>query len=225
MNSWPTEYPAKKIWEDLRRFSGRRQLAKEEQEKSTTLLERRAIHNCPQCGQFQGFLQGVPLEENQAEERSVWDKPYSLKGFEVVTKRKGTFMVKGKQKTTVFFTPSVREKIEDTYRSDNCKSQSEFIEKAVEFYLGYLNTKNAGAFLPEALSAIMTGTLDYYAGRIGSLLFKQGVDLHVLSQIIAYDTDIDEGEYQRLRGKAIRDMKRTNGRISFKDALDFQKSV
>ena len=42
-------------------------------------------------------------------------------------------MVKGKQKTTVFFTPSVRGKIEDTYRSDNCKSQSEFIEKAVEF--------------------------------------------------------------------------------------------
>lgn len=31
--------------------------------------------------------------------------------------------------------------------------------------------------------------------------------------------------YQRLRGRAIRDMKRTNGRISFKDALDFQKSV
>ena len=38
-------------------------------------------------------------------------------------------------------------------------------------------------------------------------------------------TDIDEGAYERLRGKAIRDMKRTNGRISFKDALDFQKSV
>lgn len=89
----------------------------------------------------------------------------------------------------------------------------------------YLHTKNAGAFLPEALSAMMTGTLDYYTGRMGSLLFKQGVDLHVLGQIIAYDTDIDEGEYQRLRGKAIRDMKRTNGRISFKDALDFQKSV
>ena len=40
-----------------------------------------------------------------------------------------------------------------------------------------------------------------------------------------YATDIDEGAYERLRGKAIRDMKRTNGRISFKDALDFQKSV
>ena len=37
------------------------------------------------------------------------------------------------------------------------------------------------------------------------ILFKQGVDLNVLGQIIAYDTDIDEGEYQRLRGRAIRD--------------------
>ena len=95
----------------------------------------------------------------------------------------------------------------------------------LRFYIGYLNTKNAGGFLPEALSAMLTGTLDNFAGRMGSLLFKQGVDLNVLGQIIAYDTDIDEGEYQRLRGRAIRDMKRTNGRISFKDALDFQKSV
>ena len=117
------------------------------------------------------------------------------------------------------------EKIDIYLRLDNCSSRSEFVEQALRFYIGYLNTKNAGAFLPEALSAMMTGTLYYYAGRIGSLLFKQGVDLNVLGQIIAYDTDIDEGEYQRLRGKAIRDMKHTNGRISFKDALDFQKSV
>ena len=46
---------------------------------------------------------------------------------------------------------------------------------------------------------MLTGTLDNFAGRMGSLLFKQGVDLNVLGQIIAYDTDIDEGEYQRLR--------------------------
>ena len=117
------------------------------------------------------------------------------------------------------------EKIDIYLQLDNCSSRSEFVENALRFYIGYLNAKNAGDFLPEALSAMMTGTLDYYTGRMGSLLFKQGVDLHVLSQIIAYDTDIDEGEYQRLRGKAIRDMKRTNGRISFKDALDFQKSV
>ena len=108
---------------------------------------------------------------------------------------------------------------------DNCSSRSEFVMNALKFYVGYLNTKNASAFLPEVLSATLTGTLDGFAGRISSLLFKQGVDINLMAQIIAYDTDIDEGAYERLRGKAIRDMKRTNGRISFKDVLDFQKSV
>ena len=130
-----------------------------------------------------------------------------------------------KRRFQLWIRPSTLELADILYEKDNCDSRSEFIEKAVEFYLGYLHTKNASAFLPGALSTMLIGTLDNFAGRMGSLLFKQGVDLHVLSQIIAYDTDIDEGEYQRLRGKAIRDMKRTNGRISFKDALDFQKSV
>ena len=110
-------------------------------------------------------------------------------------------------------------------KQDNCSSRSEFVMNALKFYVGYLNTKNASAFLPEVLSATLTGTLDGFAGRISSLLFKQGVDINLMAQIIAYDTDIDEGAYERLRGKAIRDMKRTNGRISFKDAMDFQKSV
>lgn len=149
-----------------------------------------------------------------------------LEGFAAVPLNdKGDYMVKGKQKSTLWLTPSVKDKIEERYREDNCRSQSEFIEKAVEFYIGFLNTQNAGAFLPQALTAILTGQLEYFANRIGSILFKQGVDINVLSQIIAYDTDIDAGACERLRGKAIRDMKRTNGRISFKDVVDFQKSV
>lgn len=130
-----------------------------------------------------------------------------------------------KIKKSFWISGELDEQIDLYLRQDNCSSRSEFVENALRFYIGYLGTKNASAFLPRALSDMFIGTLDNFAGRMGSLLFKQGVDLHVLSQIIAYDTDIDEGEYQRLRGKAIRDMQRTNGRISFKEAMDFQKSV
>lgn len=130
-----------------------------------------------------------------------------------------------KNKHTIWLPDSTWQKVEDYYRTDNCTAKNEFIKKAIEFYVGSLNTKNASTFLPEALSTVLTGTLDGFAGRISSLLFKQGVDINLMAQIIAYDTDIDEGAYERLRGKAIRDMKRTNGRISFKDAMDFQKSV
>ena len=134
-------------------------------------------------------------------------------------------MVKGKQKTTVFFTPSVRRKIEDTYRIDNCKSQSEFIEKAVEFYLGYLNTKNAGAFLPEVLSTILIGTMDDFAQRMGRQLYKVAVEQNLCNHILTADTDMDQRTYELMRGRSVREVNSTNGRISFKEVLDFQKSV
>lgn len=130
-----------------------------------------------------------------------------------------------KIKKAFWITEDMDREIDAHLKQDNCSSRSEFVMNALKFYVGYLNTKNASAFLPEVLSATLTGTLDGFAGRISSLLFKQGVDINLMAQIIAYDTDIDEGAYERLRGKAIRDMNRTNGRISFKDALDFQKSV
>ena len=121
-----------------------------------------------------------------------------------------------KIKKAFWITEDMDREIDMHLKLDNCSSRSEFVMNALKFYVGYLNTKNASAFLPEVLSATLTGTLDGFAGRISSLLFKQGVDINLMAQIIAYE---------RLRGKAIRDMKRTNGRISFKDALDFQKSV
>ena len=130
-----------------------------------------------------------------------------------------------KKRHTLWIDDEIWQDLLSLYKSDNCSTQNEFVENALQFYIGYLNTKNAGAFLPEALSSMLQGTLDYYTGRICSVLFKQGVDIHVMSEIISFDTDMDESDYERLRGKAIRDMKRTNGRISFKDALDFQKTV
>lgn len=111
------------------------------------------------------------------------------------------------------------------YKHDNCSTQTEFVEKALEFYLGYLNTKNAGAFLPEAFSSVLIGTMDHFALRIGRMLFKQAVDINLMSHIIACDTDMDQRDYELMRGRSIREVKATNGGVSFKDALDFQKTV
>ena len=100
-----------------------------------------------------------------------------------------------KIKKAFWITEDMDREIDAHLKPDNCSSRSEFVMNALKFYVGYLNTKNASAFLPEALSATLTGTLDGFAGRISSLLFKQGVDINLMAQIIAYDTDIDEGAY------------------------------
>lgn len=134
-------------------------------------------------------------------------------------------MVKGKQKVTIFLTPSMKKKIEENYRADNCRSQSEFVEKAVDFYLGYLNTKNASAFLPEVLSTILIGIMDDFAQRMGRQLYKLSVEQNLCNHILIADTDMDQRTYQLMRGRSVREVDSTNGRITFKEVLDFQKSV
>ena len=134
-------------------------------------------------------------------------------------------MVKGKQKVTIFLTPSMKKKIEETYRADNCRSQSEFVEKAVDFYLGYLSTKNASAFLPEVLSTILIGIMDDFAQRMGRMLYKLSVEQNLCNHILTADTDMDQRTYQLMRGRSVREVDSTNGRITFKEVLDFQRSV
>ena len=134
-------------------------------------------------------------------------------------------MVKGKQKATIFLTPSMKKKIEENYRADNCRSQSEFVEKAVDFYLGYLNTKNASAFLPEVLSTILIGIMDDFAQRMGRMLYKLSVEQNLCNHILTADTDMDQRTYQLMRGRSVREVDSTNGRITFKEVLDFQRSV
>ncbi len=114
--------------------------------------------------------------------------------------------------------------VRDNYQQDNCKTQSEFIEKAMRFYTGYLHAERDD-YLPGILSDILEGTLGVMANRIGRLLFKQSVELGILSHIIAADTDVDQATLERLRGRCVDDVKRTNGQIPFKDILQFQREA
>ena len=61
--------------------------------------------------------------------------------------------------------------------------------------------------------------------NMARLLFKLAVEQAMMMHIIACDTDIDEVQLDQLRGQCIGEVKRTNGQISFKDALRYQKSL
>ena len=134
-------------------------------------------------------------------------------------------MVDGKEKFALWLTPESKELVKQLYRKDNCKSQSEYIEKAVQFYSGYVQTKNAGDYLPEVLSALIDEIMTGFGNRIGSLLFRHAVEQNVMNHILAADTDMDIPTYERLRGLSVREVKAVNGKVSFKDALKFQKTI
>ena len=130
-----------------------------------------------------------------------------------------------KNKHAFWLTPETKDLVEQVYAADNCKSQSEFVEKAIQFYAGYLNTKNASAFLPEVLSTILIGIMDDFAQRMGRQLYKVAVEQNLCNHILISDTDMDQRTYQLMRGRSVREVDSTNGRITFKEVLDFQRSV
>jgi len=60
-----------------------------------------------------------------------------------------------KRKFPLWIHQSVLDKVSEALKKDNCNSQSEFIEKAVEFYLSYLSGKGGlNAYAP-ILSSII----------------------------------------------------------------------
>ena len=134
-------------------------------------------------------------------------------------------MVREKQKFALWLTPETKGKIEDHYRGDNCKSQSEFIEKAVKFYCGYLDTEGADDYLPRVLAGVLSGKLGALGDRVGRLLFKLAVDDAVMANLVAAASGVDLDTLRRVRARCVREVKETNGQISFEDALKFQKGL
>ena len=134
-------------------------------------------------------------------------------------------MVKGKTKFALWITPECKRLVDDYYADDQCQSRSEYIEKAILFYTGFLYAEKADRYLPKVLQQILAGTLDRFAERIGRQLFKLAVEQNVNNHILASDTDIDARSYQKMRGLSMEEVKRTNGKIDFEDALLSERGV
>lgn len=130
-----------------------------------------------------------------------------------------------KTRHTVWLTPEVWSQVENNYTNDNCTTKNEYIEKAIRFYTGYLNTENAASYLPRILSDVLDGKLGALGTRIGKLLFKLAVEQDMTSNITAAAHEIPLDTLERLRVRCIRYVKQTNGDIGLEDAVKFQNGL
>lgn len=127
-----------------------------------------------------------------------------------------------KKKFPLWMYPETREMVTDWYKRDNCQSQSEFIEKAIRFYCGYISAENGVRFLPAAITSAMTGMVDSLENRMARLIFKLAVEMSMMMNILASTVDVDEDTLRRLRGKCVSDVKKSIGTITFEEATKFQ---
>ena len=130
-----------------------------------------------------------------------------------------------KKRTAIWIDPNVIHRMDSWLEADNCKTRSEFIEKALRFYMGYLATEDTSAFLSRALVDTLRGILRDNANRLSTLLFKWCVELNMMGHTIAAHFRADPVNRRELRAYAVDEVKRTNGKIRFDDALDQQRRL
>jgi len=111
------------------------------------------------------------------------------------------------------------------YKDDNCKSQSEFIEKAIIFYCGFLSAEDNKKYLPNIVVSSMRGIVQDSENRIARVLFKMAVEMAITMNVLAAKEDVDDITLARLRARCVDEIKKTNGAIGFTDAVKFQKGT
>ena len=80
-------------------------------------------------------------------------------------------------------------------------------------------------YLSKALVTVIRGTLENHNNRLRSLLFKWCVELNMMCHTIAAHFRADPIDRRELRAYAIDEVKRTNGQISFSNAIDIQRRL
>ena len=91
----------------------------------------------------------------------------------------------GKRKLALWIRESSLEQVRKWYKADDCSSQSEFIEKAIHFYIGYISSENGSDYLPKIITSTVKGIVNDSDNRISRILFKLAVEQAITMNVVA----------------------------------------
>ena len=103
----------------------------------------------------------------------------------------------------------------------NCKRISEFIEKAVNFYCGYLRSSTQD-YVPQIVLTTLKSLMNENENRHNGSLFRIAVELSMIKNLLAIRNGIGNVSLDKLRADCASEVKKINGTISFEDAIRWQ---
>lgn len=156
------------------------------------------------------------MKSNSKEKNAVFDGV--MGNSEVDNDKKQTFGFK------IF--PETLQLVSKLYEDDNCRFRSEFIEKAIRFYCGYLLNRETSAteFIAPQLAVITEGIVKGSEQKLSRAIFKLAVEVGALTHMLAAINEVDDETLKKLRVMCIDEVKRINGIINFEKAVRYQRS-
>lgn len=129
-----------------------------------------------------------------------------------------------KVKFALWAYPETLKNVEVHYKNDNCRSQSQFIEKAIKFYIGYLSEEDNINYLSPMITETVKAQIKGTEQRLSRLLFKVAVELGKLSHMTAAVNEVDDDTLNSLHAMCVNEVRKINGIIDYEDAAEYQNS-
>lgn len=129
---------------------------------------------------------------------------------------------KNKTKFALWVYPQTLKDVENHYRFDNCRSQSEFIERAIKFYIGYLDEEKGVNYISPMITETVKAEIKGTEQRLARLLFKVAVELGKLSHAFAAVNEVDDETMRALHAMCVDEVRKINGIITYENAEKYQ---
>ena len=127
-----------------------------------------------------------------------------------------------KKKFALYVNESTLDVARKWYVEDNCKSISEFIEKAILFYGGYVSSEQNQDYFPQVFVSTVKSALKDTEYQMNKQLFRMAVEMSIIKNILATNERIKDISLSKLQGQCVEEVKRINGVLSTEDAIKWQ---
>ena len=104
----------------------------------------------------------------------------------------------------------------------NADSRSEFIRDALEHYIAVINMQESSKVLTPALESVIGSKIALTEDRINRIVFKLGVEVAMMNNILASTHNIDPDSMESLRRYCTDEVASIGGKYRLEDAVEFQ---
>ena len=127
-----------------------------------------------------------------------------------------------KIKFPLWVTPKTMETVKEMYKDDDCRSQSEFIEKAIQYYVGKINADDDTSYLPNAFLSNLKNVVMESEKRQKREMEFLAIEIALIETIMAATNGVSKETADRLRGDCEKMLRKYHGRLKYEHIADWQ---
>ena len=123
-----------------------------------------------------------------------------------------------KLQVTLYLQKGSINKADTLIKLTGAKSRNDAIDRAINFYFGYISSELSQDFLCSVYGQQTEGMIKNMANRLARLDFKAAVELDMLVRLLCADLSLSKDDFNKMRSRAVEDVKRLNGSIDIYNA-------